>query len=50
MFRRIVNFILYGFEWIINSYTHNTNKLILYWYCKDKADIDKLSESKEPSP
>ena len=35
---------------INTSYIHNTNTLILYWYCKDKADIDKLSGSKEPSP
>ena len=30
---------------VINSYILTTKQLILYWYCKEKIDVDKLASA-----
>ena len=40
---RIFLFILHSLQCVINSYILTTKQLILYWYCKEKIDVDKLT-------
>ena len=30
---------------MINSYILKINQLILYWYCKENTEVDKLGKS-----
>ena len=44
--RQVLHFIYVCFEWMIKFHILKTDQPTLYWYCKEKINVDKLGVSR----